>query len=145
MLAIFENRLIWAILLSWLVAQGAKFTQHRLRKRKWDLTLLWSASGMPSSHSAAVSASAVYVGLAQGFDSVLFGLSFVFAMIVMYDAMGVRQSVGHQAEVLNYLLELRDKDDQYDHLLCERVGHTPKQVAVGVLLGLLMGMLLYYV
>lgn len=100
---------------------------------------------MPSSHSASVSSVTTLIGLTYGFNSSLFGICMLFSMIVMYDATGVRQAVGQQAEILNYLMELRDRDDQYSHLLLERIGHTPTQVLVGSLLGMAIALVFYYV
>ena len=144
-MAFLHNGIVIVVFGSWLVAQTLKVLLRRIKTGKWDISLLWNASGMPSSHSASVWGTSLYIGLTEGFGSPVYGVAFLFAMIVMYDAMGVRRAVGQQAEVINYLMELRDTNDSYDHCLLERVGHTPAQVLGGVVVGTLLALLVYYV
>ena len=100
--------------------------------RKLDLSLLWATGGMPSSHSALVVALAITVGIETGFDSPLFAVSAVLAMIVMYDAAGVRQAAGKQAAKINLIVEeLLSGHPLNEEHLRELLGHTPLQVAVG--------------
>ena len=98
---------------------------------------------MPSSHAAAVSSATMMTGLTEGFSSPLFALASIFSLLVIYDAMGVRRAVGDQAELLNYLMELREHTGK--HSLVERVGHTPLQVIAGIVLGCLIALALFYV
>lgn len=100
---------------------------------------------MPSSHSSFVIGLANSVGLTEGYDSTIFALSLVFALVVMYDAAGVRQSVGQQAVILNQLFDMSDKQSKvwrdYDKLK-ELVGHTPIEVFFGALLGIILSTVL---
>ena len=99
---------------------------------------------MPSGHSATVTAIAVSCGIELGFDSALFALSFFFAIIVMHDAMGVRLETGKQAMMLNNLAEvIYDKKLTPEEKLKEFVGHTPLQVVMGSILGLVIAILMH--
>ena len=145
MFALITNPVLIAGGTGLLIAQIAKIFTYRLWRGKWDISLLWSASGMPSSHTSFVMGAATMIGWQEGWGSPLFALSVIVSVIIMYDAMGVRRAVGDQAELLNYLMELRDTEDAYSHLLLERVGHTPPQVFFGAVLGILIGTILYHV
>lgn len=106
---------------------------------------MWGAGGMPSSHSATVCAMAVATGRYCGIHSTMFALAVVFAVIVMYDAMGVRYETGKQAKVINQMLsEWMDQNSQFvpllgDKKLKEMVGHTPIEVWSGAALGVAIG------
>ncbi len=136
------NRILWASVLAWGTAQVLKFLVVLAVERRIDLTRLVGAGGMPSSHTAFVSAVAVSVGMNTGFNSPLFAVTFVFASIVMYDATGVRQAVGKQAEVLNAIV-----DDLYhvrgirEERMRELLGHTPVEVLAGAVLGIAMALI----
>ena len=107
--------------------------------RKWNWSLWFSAGGMPSSHSAIVSAAALGIGLIEGFDAPLFGLSIVIAMVVIYDATGVRRQAGLQAHKINYLFEeLLSGHPISEETLKELLGHTPLQAFGGILLGIVV-------
>lgn len=93
---------------------------------------------MPSSHSAFVTSLATGIGLYEGFDSTMFALATVFALIVMYDASGVRRAAGKQARVLNAIIEDLNRRELHPERLKELLGHTPFEVVVGALLGILM-------
>ena len=93
---------------------------------------------MPSSHSAFVTSLATGVGLTEGFDSTLFALAAVFALIVMYDAAGVRRAAGKQARVLNAIIEDLNRRELHPERLRELLGHTPVEVLAGALLGILI-------
>ena len=106
---------------------------------------MWGAGGMPSSHSATVCAMVVATARFCGVHSTLFALAVVIAVIVMYDAMGVRRQAGEHAKVLNDLVDCLQQDnivaEDLTHNFKELLGHTPLQVAAGFVLGLLMGCL----
>lgn len=144
MQALVANPFIAVMFASILLAQMLKVPWYWLRTQRVDWSLLWSASGMPSSHSAAVTSVMIMVGLRSGFDSLLFGVVAMIGMIVMYDARGVRRAAGEQAEALNYLLDLGAKIDHRKHtlLLEQRLGHTSWQVLGGALLGAALAVLL---
>lgn len=93
---------------------------------------------MPSSHSAFVTSLATGVGLVEGSDSTLFALAAVFALIVMYDAAGVRRAAGKQARVLNAIIEDLNRRELHPERLRELLGHTPVEVVAGALLGVLV-------
>ena len=97
---------------------------------------------MPSSHSSSVCTLATCVGLQQGFSTPLFAISFVFAIIVMYDAAGVRKAAGEQAKILNRIIKKFEKQEFHiDQELKELIGHTKPEVIGGALLGILLGIL----
>ena len=98
---------------------------------------------MPSSHSAVVTSTATMIGKSQGFDSPIFALAAVFACVVMYDAAGVRRAAGKQAKLLNKLIETPGLTNlQVQERLVEVLGHTPTQVFVGAIIGVIVGLIL---
>lgn len=98
---------------------------------------------MPSSHSAVVTSTATMIGKSQGFDSPIFALAVVFACVVMYDAAGVRRAAGKQAKLLNKLIETPGLTNlQVQERLVEVLGHTPTQVFVGAIIGVIVGLIL---
>jgi len=136
---IFTNQALIIAACSWAIAQVLKVIIILVRKKQLDLRYLVISGGMPSSHSALVSALATSVALIEGLGSVTFAISAVLALIVMYDAAGVRQSVGKQAIVLNRViheLRLRRTITELERDLREFIGHTSFQVIVGALLGI---------
>jgi acid phosphatase family membrane protein YuiD len=138
---IFENYVLWTALVGWLLAQGLKPFIEYLRKHKWNWALLFAAGGMPSSHSSLVTSTALAAGLYTGFENPLFAVTLAFAMVVVYDAMGVRRQSGMQAKKINILVEelLKGHPINEKHLL-EAVGHTPLEALGGVLLGIVVAM-----
>ncbi len=132
---VLHNRVLWAGVLAMLVAQGLKPVVSRLRGQGWRWRAAFAPGGMPSSHAALVAAAAHTIGLQQGFDSPLFGLAVVVAMIVMYDATGVRREAGEHAARLNRLLKELQHRVWDGQALREVLGHTPWEVFGGLLLG----------
>ncbi len=131
------NHVLVAALTWWAVAQLLKVPIHYFANRKMDLRLWVSAGGMPSSHSALVCALATGVALQEGLTSTAFALCVVLAMIVMYDAAGVRQAAGVQARILNQIIdELFQGHPISEQRLKELLGHTRFQVIVGALMGI---------
>ena len=120
-----------------ILAQILKFFVHLIWKRKIDLRLFTTTGGMPSSHSAGVIGLSTTVGLICGFSSIEFAMALGYALVVMYDAAGVRRAAGKQAACLNkiimdiYKQELKEAGGKLKELL----GHTPMQVLMGALLG----------
>lgn len=135
-------------LLSWGLAQVLKVATAFVREHRVNLRWLYSAGGMPSSHSALVSGITVAIALSEGVDSPLFALAVGVAAVVMYDAAGVRRAAGRQATVLNQIVdELFQGHPISEERLRELLGHTPLQVAAGALLGLIVtwaGMMLVW-
>ena len=132
-----ENQVLIGTLVAWLLAQGLKPPMEYLRSRQWKWSTVLSAGGMPSSHSALIVSATVGIGLFLGFDSPLFALAVAFTMIVIYDAAGVRRQAGMHAERINVLFdELLHGHIWGEKELREVLGHTPLEVAGGILLGL---------
>jgi len=138
-LAVFSNPILIAGFTSWGLAQLIKVPWNYLSSGKWDWVLLLRAGGMPSSHSALVTSVAHATGLFIGFDSPLFALSFTLAVIVIYDATGIRRQAGKHAEYINRILRERFKRvDHKDGQLREVLGHTPIEALAGTVLGLII-------
>ena len=124
----------------WIVAQILKVFTGVFKQREFSITaLLFGNGGMPSSHSASVTALAISSGLCYGFDSGFFAIAVMFAIIVMGDAAGVRHETGEQAKILNRITKdifQHGTAEDINRNLQELVGHTPLQVVVGSALGL---------
>ena len=138
------NNVVIVSVCAWALAQLIKVLIGLIRKRQIDLRYFVSSGGMPSAHSATVSALATAVAMVEGISSVAFGISVILAVIVMYDAAGVRQSVGRQSVVLNRIIaELRDRRPiaELEHNLRVFIGHTPFQVIVGSAMGIIVAWL----
>ncbi|NJK47366.1 divergent PAP2 family protein [Candidatus Gracilibacteria bacterium] len=135
---IFNNQILVVSVLACLIAQGLKFFIELIRHGKVSLRFLVTTGGMPSAHSALVGALATGIGLTKGWSSPEFAIASLFAVIVMYDAAGVRQAAGKQARILNQIVDEFFQDGkQFDEeRLKELLGHTPFQVLVGLALGI---------
>jgi acid phosphatase family membrane protein YuiD len=123
---------------AWAIAQLTKTSIALLQGKGLDFRYLVSSGGMPSAHSALVTSLATTVGMTQGFGSTVFGITVILALIVMYDAAGVRQSVSQQSVVLNRIvreLRLRHSITSLEADMRELLGHTPFQVIVGAVSG----------
>ncbi len=132
-----SNRVLVAALSWWAIAQLIKVPINYAVQRRIDLRLWVSAGGMPSSHAALVCALATGVALRDGIGSSSFAICVALAMIVMYDATGVRQAAGKQAAILNVILdELFQGHPISEERLKELLGHTRIQVIVGALMGI---------
>ena len=134
------NPVLFSALTAWLIAQVLKVIIELITKRSVNWALLFQAGGMPSSHSALVSAAALSAGLVYGFDTSVFSIAAVLAMIVIYDATGVRRESGRQAVLINSIIEelSKGKIPPQDKLK-EVLGHTPGEALMGTLLGLSIG------
>lgn len=134
-----RNRVLLSAFFGWLTAQVIKIVASCSKNKGFSVKLLAESGGMPSTHSATVTALAVSSGLTNGWNSTEFAIAFFLAMIVMYDALGVRHETGEQGKVLN---EMRRKDIEagrkplFDKPMDEMVGHTVPEVCVGFLIGL---------
>lgn len=128
--------------LTWFGIQAFKVIWDLVKIKKFNFKRILGAGGMPSSHSAVVVALATMVGRSQGVNSPIFAIAAVFALVVMYDAAGVRREAGKQARILNEIINTPGLSTlQVNGKLVELLGHTPKQVIVGALLGLIIGMI----
>lgn len=140
---ILDNRVLIAAFVAWAIAQGAKLVIELIVQRKLHLNRLVSSGGMPSSHSALVTSLAAATGHVTGINSVEFAIAVVLAGIVMYDAAGVRRAVSIQARILNQMIEEAFQGHPFaEKRLRELIGHTPFQVFIGGLLGIVIGWLL---
>jgi acid phosphatase family membrane protein YuiD len=129
-------------LLAWGIAQALKVTLVSARQRRLNLRVLAETGGMPSSHSALVTALTFGIGRLNGFNSAPFAIALIFSFVVMYDAAGVRRAAGRQAAVLNRLVEdLVAMRGIREDRLRELLGHTPVEVLVGAVLGAAVGLL----
>ena len=123
---------------SWWSAQFLKFLINFIITKKIDITRLVGSGGMPSSHSSSTVSLATVVGINLGVASVEFALAMAFALIVMYDAAGVRRATGKQAQILNRLLYHKKGEFHLEEELKELIGHTPVEVFAGAILGILI-------
>ena len=121
----------------WFIAQFSKLIITLIWDKRFDLSQLTSMGGMPSSHSATVCALATTIGKLEGFTSPLFAISFFFALIVMYDAAGVRRTVGDQSVIINRIIaELFKDNPEFEKGLKEFIGHTRLEIIIGAALGI---------
>ncbi|MEI8011392.1 MAG: divergent PAP2 family protein [Candidatus Omnitrophota bacterium] len=141
---IMQNKIFIITISVWIIGQGIKIAINIMRGKRFSFRWFIGTGGMPSSHAAGVAALATSCGIEYGFNSGMFALAAVFAMVTMFDAQGVRRQSGEQAEVLNKVI-----DDMYWHKhvevsrIKEFVGHTPIQVFVGSILGVTLAVLFY--
>lgn len=140
---ILGNRILIVALIACLSAQAIKLVVDLIKNQKLNIRALVTTGGMPSSHSALVSALATGIGMTSGWSSPEFAIATIFAIIVMYDAAGVRQAAGKQARILNQIIdELFQENPEFNEdRLKELLGHTPFQVIMGLLLGVLIAWL----
>ena len=132
---------------AWAIAQSVKVIVILIQKKELDFGAMVAPGGMPSSHSAIVSALAASVAIVEGITSNLFAISVIFAFIVMYDAAGLRRSVGKQAVVLNRILkELRERRSisYFEKDLRELIGHSTFQVFIGASLGVAVSFIWFF-
>jgi len=135
---ILHNQVLIVALAACLLAQALKVVFEFMSHGKFNFRVLVETGGMPSSHSALVTALACGIGQTLGWASPAFAVTTVFAVIVMYDAAGVRQAAGKQAKILNQIVDelFRENPEFNEDRLKELLGHTPVQVIVGSILGL---------
>lgn len=130
--------------IAFLLSQTLKIIYYYFKDKEFNPSHFFQAAGMPSTHSSMSSAMTLMIGLTEGFSSPIFAVAVVFSIIVMYDAMGVRFAAGQQAVVLNKIIE-----DIYSEKVSEKekmkelIGHTPFEVFIGGLLGVITAVLAY--
>lgn len=143
----FGNYMLMSAIAAWLIAQILKIFTGVYRDRHVNLTvLLFSTGGMPSSHSATVLGLATAVGLEKGFGSAAFAICSILSIIVIIDACGVRYETGKQSKMLNKIVKemFTDTEHAQTHFK-EFMGHTPLQVVIGAVLGVLVSIGMYFV
>lgn len=139
-----QNKIFISAALGWLVAQVLKTLIHFILTKQLVAERMVGSGGMPSSHSATVCALATAVGIQYGGGGFEFAVTVMLAIIVMYDAMGVRRETGKQGQVLNEMLEVfmnMGKQISAEAKLKEFVGHTPLQVLMGAILGIVIAVI----
>jgi hypothetical protein len=145
----YYNRILLIAFIAWILAQTAKVIIYWIVNRKFVLERFFGDGGMPSSHSAVVASLATATGLECGWNSPLFAVAAILAIIVMHDATGVRQETGKQAKVINdivKMLEARGRGELTPaETLKEFVGHTGPQVLVGALGGIAVAVVMHMV
>ncbi len=140
---IVHNKCIYIPFILWILIQTFKVVTELIMNKRLNVKRIVGAGGMPSSHSAIVCSLATCVGREYGFESGIFAIAMVVAFVVMYDAAGVRRAAGKQAGILNKILETPGMTTvQVQEKLVEMLGHTPIQVFVGAILGIVVGALI---
>ncbi len=142
---VFGNRVLDVVFLSWGLAQGYKVLVAIFVNKTFKLSTLWGTGGMPSSHSSTVTSLATAIGIVSGFKSTSFAIAMVLAGIVMYDASGIRRAAGQHAGIINRLIEKIHNNSLISGIqeekLKELLGHTPFEVLVGAVLGIVVAFL----
>ena len=139
------NSALWTAAIAWAIAQAIKIVLTLIKERRFDFTRITGTGGMPSSHSAFTVSLATSVGMLDGFGSNMFAIAAAFAIVVMYDATGIRRSAGQQAALLNKIVEKIGREDisETGKKLKELLGHTPIQVFAGAVLGVVVSIVRY--
>jgi acid phosphatase family membrane protein YuiD len=134
---------IIAVVLAWFIAQATKVITDYFRNKKLNVKSFLDTGGMPSSHSASVASLSTVVGLYYGFISIPFLIAGVFTIITLFDAAGVRRSVGKQSQLLNQMIEdLAEHHEITNDRVKELLGHTPIQVFAGAFLGIAIAVII---
>jgi len=146
---IIHNKVLIASIIASILAQILKLPLEYLRNKTWDWSLLFSTGGMPSSHSAIVSAAAVTIGHYVGFDTPLFGLAFAVAVVVIYDATNIRRQAGFHAQQINRIIKesisgKTSPSKEFEELR-EVLGHSPSEALGGIILGILVSILCWWI
>lgn len=138
---ILSNDVINATVLAWAIAQILKLFTSYEPGEKVDFSRMFGSGGMPSSHSAGMSAMSFMVLRICGYNSPEFAISLIISLVVMYDARGVRRAAGEHATIINKMMRLHNNGESIfgDKYLKELIGHTPFQVFMGALLGVVVG------
>ena len=136
---VIANRCLWCAVLAWFISQVLKGFLFGLKDHQWKISNFTGSGGMPSSHTAAVTALALTVGAREGFATPLFAACALFAAIVMYDAAGVRRETGKQGKAIKELLSITMPDGKQllSDDLKEKIGHSPVEIVMGVIIGAL--------
>ena len=137
-----QNKYIYIPFFLWFGIQLFKLIYDLVKTKKFNFKRIMGAGGMPSSHSAVVTSLATLIGKYEGVGSSEFAIAVIFAMVVMYDAAGVRRAAGKQAHLLNKIIETPGLTNvEVQERLVEVLGHTPLQVFVGAAIGIIVGLI----
>lgn len=142
---IINNQALITAVIAWFIAQLIKVILTLVTSKKMDFSRFVGSGGMPSSHSSFITALTVSVGFCEGFESSLFAICACLALVVMYDAAGVRRSAGEQAKILNKIIAEWGHENIKDtgKKLKELLGHSPIEVIAGAILGIFVGIIRY--
>ncbi|MFY9402573.1 MAG: divergent PAP2 family protein [Candidatus Omnitrophota bacterium] len=136
---IFHNKIFMTTIAAWLITQSIKVFIGVVTQRKFDFRWFIGTGGMPSSHTSGASCLATAMGFEYGFNSPYFALAAAFAIVVMFDAQGVRRATGKQASILNKITEdIYWRGRVPEARLRELIGHTPVEVIAGFIIGVLI-------
>ena len=140
--SLLSNHIINATVLAWAIAQVLKMFTSYEPGEKFDFTRMFGSGGMPSSHSAGMSAMSVMMLRLYGYESPEFAISLIVSLVVMYDARGVRRAAGEHATIINKMMRLHNDGESIfgDKYLKELIGHTSFQVLMGALLGIIVAL-----
>lgn len=142
-LEIVTSKYVYVPILVWFFIQLFKVIWDLVETKKFNFKRILGAGGMPSSHSAVTMCLAVMVGKAEGFNSPIFAIALILAVVVMYDAAGIRRAAGKQASLLNKIINTPGLTTlQVQEKLVEVLGHTPVQVLVGAIIGIVVGIIM---
>lgn len=134
-----QNKALLCSMISWFLAQSIKIVLSYKNTKRFDANRIIGSGGMPSSHTAFVMALATSIGKIDGWDSAIFAIALCFALVVMYDAAGVRRAAGNQAKILNIIIQdISNHKPLENQKLKELIGHTPKEVFAGAILGIIV-------
>ncbi len=138
-----SNRVFFVVLFAWVFSCVLKGFLVWMKDKRLDMTRFMGPGGMPSSHSTIVTSLATCIGIKNGFDSTLFVVCCAFALVVMYDASGIRRAAGQQAKMINMIIDAWEESDPLEKQirLKELLGHTPLEVFAGATLGILIAAL----
>lgn len=142
LLDLLRNPFLITAIVAWFTSQVLKIFTHAIAFREWDIKRFLGDGGMPSSHTATVSALAIFAGLTYGFASFQFAIGTLFTMIVCRDAVGVRMETGKQSLIINELKKMVESKEIAEIKLKKFVGHTPLQVLGGLIVGLVVALLM---
>lgn len=137
-----NNKILISSVLAWLMAQIIKTFINFLTTREFNPERLFGSGGMPSSHSSTVCALVTSVAINYGMDTYEFAMAAVFAIIVMYDAMNVRREAGEHAKWINLIATTLQPDIPIERKFKEYLGHTPLQVLMGAILGVIIAFII---
>lgn len=132
-----SNDTFFVVLFAWLFSCLLKGIIDAVKNKKVNWGRFFGPGGMPSSHTTIVMSLSIYTGISEGFDSILFVICCALALIVMYDASGIRRAAGQQARIINMIVDAWEESDPVikDQKLKELLGHTPLEVFAGAILG----------
>ncbi|MBF0216207.1 MAG: divergent PAP2 family protein [Candidatus Omnitrophica bacterium] len=141
---VLHNRVFVTTFMGWFIAQSVKVIYGVISEKRFNFKWFVGTGGMPSSHASGVAALATSIGIQEGVGTAIFGMACMFAVVVISDAQGVRRATGRQAGILNKMLEdMYWKKHIQEDRLKELVGHTPIEVIIGIIVGLLVGFASY--